>query len=237
MEVMPDGAYIISDEISIDGNGASNLIFSRGWLLEILELSLGEYFFFSDGEEVRPASRHFGVFYPAFTIVRSYVKNIKGKVNGIGSVNSFPSLPAGPIIFDTEFGGPFTDLKQAAEVLGSAGNIRTLEINTSPSLLSIKAKRLIDANFLVYPSISKIARRLNVSPEHMSRQFKRDYGLCPSSYLHQLRVSEATFRLAVGEEIIEISHEVGYNDLSRFYKQFRKATDTSPAACRSSFKK
>ena len=30
----------------------------------------------------------------------------------------------------------------------------------------------------------------------------------------------------------QVYGEVGYNDLSRFYKQFRKATRTSPAACR-----
>ena len=57
--------------------------------------------------------------------------------------------------------------------------------------------------------------------------------MSPSAYLHHLRVAEATFRLAVGEPIIEISMDVGYNDLSRFYKQFHKVTKTSPAVCRS----
>jgi two-component system response regulator YesN len=73
---------------------------------------------------------------------------------------------------------------------------------------------------------------LNISHEHLSRQFKKDYGLSPSAYLHKLRVAEATFRLTLGEEIIDISQDVGYNDLSRFYKQFKKATHTSPAVCR-----
>ena len=76
------------------------------------------------------------------------------------------------------------------------------------------------------------ADRLKVSHEHLSRQFKKDYGLTPSAYLHKLRVAEATSRLSKGEEIIDISLDVGYNDLSRFYKQFRKATRTSPAVCR-----
>ena len=87
-------------------------------------------------------------------------------------------------------------------------------------------------NYLVYPSIARIADRLKVSHEHLSRQFKKDYALTPSAYLHKLRVAEATFRLALGEEIVDISLDVGYNDLSRFYKQFRKATRTSPAVCR-----
>jgi AraC-like DNA-binding protein len=42
--------------------------------------------------------------------------------------------------------------------------------------------------------------------------------------------------LARGEEIISVSQEVGYNDLSRFYKQFRKTTKTSPGACQTLMK-
>jgi len=30
--------------------------------------------------------------------------------------------------------------------------------------------------------------------------------------------------------------DVGYNDLSRFYKQFRKKTQTSPGECRETLK-
>jgi AraC-like DNA-binding protein len=52
-----------------------------------------------------------------------------------------------------------------------------------------------------------------------------------------LRVADATFRLSKGEPIIEISQDVGYNDLSRFYKQFRKSTNTSPGACRDTMNK
>ena len=55
--------------------------------------------------------------------------------------------------------------------------------------------------------------------------------MTPSQYLHQLRVAEATIRLSIGEPIVDISQGVGYNDLSRFYKQFRRKTRTSPAAC------
>jgi AraC-like DNA-binding protein len=54
----------------------------------------------------------------------------------------------------------------------------------------------------------------------------------PSSYLRQLRVADAPLRLAQGEEIINVSHDMGYNDLSRFYKQFRQTTETSPGACK-----
>jgi len=232
MQILDDGGYAISGRFDIPGEGESNFVFARGWLVEIVEVEQGEYRFISDGKEVSAARRRFGVFYPPFSLIRTFVKDAKGIVRGVGAVERPAQLPTTPFIFETDFDSDFTAISEASEVLASARRRRSIEVNTSPSLISIKAKRLIDENYLIYPSISRIAARMKVSPEHLSRQFKRDLGISPSSYLHQLRVADATFRLSVGEEIIDISHEVGYNDLSRFYKQFRKSTRSSPAACR-----
>ena len=109
-------------------------------------------------------------------------------------------------------------------------NRQSIDSCPSASLLSVKAKRLIDENYLAYPSIARIAERLGVSHAHLSRQFKRDFGMSPSEYLRRLRVADAPLRLARGEEIINVSLEVGYNDLSRFYKQFRKLQYLTEAA-------
>jgi AraC-like DNA-binding protein len=237
MKRLADGAYAIADEIVIEGEGSSHFIFARGWLLEIVELRGGDYYFHSDGGEVRPHGPRFGVFYPPFTLVRCFVANVRGSVRGIGSVEDIPGLPKMPFIFETDFDRDFDGLDDAIGVLDAGRDRRSIEVNTKPSLVSLRAKRLIDENYLVYPSIGRIAGRLRVSPEHLSRQFKRDYGLSPSAYLHQLRVAEATFRLSLGEEIVDISGDVGYNDLSRFYKQFRKTTRTSPAVCRTMIRK
>ncbi len=227
-----DGGYAIKDRIEIPGEGSSIFTFARGWLLEVLDLEQGEYYFICDGNAVRPQGRHFGVFYPPFTIALPYVNDVKGTVCGFGSVEQFPQLPAAPFIFETDFAEELIGAAAAFDILASARGPQSIEVNTKPSLISIKAKRLIDENYLIFPSISRIAARIGISPAHVSRQFKRDFGLSPSAYLHQLRIADATLRLSLGEEIIDISQEVGYNDLSRFYKQFRKNTRTSPAACR-----
>lgn len=236
MKLLSDGSYSIEDEVSIDGEGPSHFIFGRGWLLELLELDSGDFYFFNDGKEVRPRGPRFGIFYPSFSIVRSFVKSMRGRVQGIGAVETLPGLPDAPLIFETDFRGPFTSAGQALNVLQFARHRQSIEGNSGPSLLSLKAKRLIDENFQVYPSIARIAGRLGVSHSHLSRQFKNDYEISPSAYLHQLRVAEATHRLATGEPIIDVSMDVGYNDLSRFYKQFHKVTQTSPAVCREMLK-
>lgn len=239
MQAQPDGTFSFNDRIDIRGDGASFFVFGEAWLLEILDLTSGEFFFFCDGEEVRPRQRlRFGIYYPPFTIIKSGVKEMKGRVTGVGAVAEPPAgLPAFPAIFETDFKGELTGLVQAVEIIRGAGRIRSIEFNSRPSPVSVRAKKLIDENYRVYPSIGRIAARLGVSHEHTTRCFKRDYGMSPSAYLHQLRVAEATHKLSLGEEIIDISMDVGYNDLSRFYKQFRKATKTSPGECRTMLKK
>jgi AraC-like DNA-binding protein len=232
MQVLQDGGYTYNDQLAIDGEGTTDFVFARGWLLEVVDLEAGQYFFLSDGKEVRPAQNRFGVFYPSFTFVRAFAQNIKGRMTGIGNERSYLELPNNPFIFETDHRGEFASIDQAFEVLRRSRNRQSIEVRSEPSRVSGSAKRLIDENYLVFPSIARIADRLKVSHEHLSRQFKKDYGLSPSAYLHKLRVAEATFRLSLGEEIVDISLDVGYNDLSRFYKQFRKATDTSPAMCR-----
>lgn len=237
MERRPDGSFSFSDPIEIGGEGRSFFVFGAAWLMEILELGSGEFFFESDGKDIKPEGKRFGIFYPPFTIVRSCVRDMKGRVNGIGAVGDPPKgMPGSPVIFGTDFEGDLTSAEQAAGILREASNIRSIGFNTKPSLVSIRAKKLIDENYHVYPSIARIADRIDVSHEHLTRQFKRDLGMTPSAYLHQLRTAEATQKLSMGEEIIDISMDVGYNDLSRFYKQFRKNMGTSPGDCREQLK-
>jgi len=232
MRTFADGFYLIDEQVSISGEGVSPFVFGNGWMLEIVDVESGEFYFFSDSTAVKPSSRRFAVFYPPFSIVRSYVKNLKGRVTGVGTAANSASPTAFPTIFETEFVGPFTSVAQASDVIRKGRGHRSIEPNTTLSLLTRRAKRLIDENYLAFPSIARIAERLNVSHAHMSRQFRLDLEMTPSEYLHHLRVADATFRLSLGQEIIDISHNVGYNDLSRFYKQFKKKTAASPASCR-----
>lgn len=239
MVSLTDGSYAIEDELEIKGEGASPFVIGAGWLLEILELESGEFYFLRGEEKIIPHDKRFMILYPPFSIVRLYIKNPKARWKGLaGPTETFPKgLTTVPIIFETSFNDAPDGIEQLKRMMGKSFNRQSIEINPNPSLLSIKAKKLIDENYLIYPSIARIAARLNVSHEHLTRQFKKDFQISPSAYLHQVRVADATFRLSKGEEIIEVSQDVGYNDLSRFYKQFRKNTRVSPGSCRETMKK
>lgn len=236
-ENLPGGLYFFEDEL--DGNNVfnANIITCAGWLLELIELESGEIFFQTGAQEIRPNPKRLGIFYPPFSITRPCFKNTKGFARGIAGMAELPAKFAKkPIVFETNFTASPKSIEQIIEIFDSSRNIQSVEACPKPSLLSIKAKRLIDDNYQIFPSIARIAGRLKVSHEHLTRQFKRDFGMSPNAYLHKLRIADATFRLTQGEKIINISNDVGYNDLSRFYKQFRKSTANSPGFCQTAIK-
>lgn len=230
---LPDGAYLFEDKLEVKGTLTARVITCAAWLLELYELKAGELFFISGEAHIHPHTKCFGVFYPPFTISQPCFKNARGRLVGVAATASLPAeLMTVPVVFETSLTESPSSAAQVIEIVRAGESRQAIEMNPKPSLLSLKAKKLIDANYLAYPSIARVATRLNVTHEHLSRQFKRDFHLSPSNYLRQLRVADAPLRLARGEEIINVSQDVGYNDLSRFYKQFRKTTNTSPGACK-----
>ncbi|HXD32115.1 MAG TPA: AraC family transcriptional regulator [Pyrinomonadaceae bacterium] len=234
---LPDGSYLFQDQLILDGSLTARVITCTAWLFELYQLTRGAVSFVSGPVIVRPATRVFAVVYPPFSITKLSFKSARGKLIGLARNDGLPSqFPRVPLLFDTEFTDVPSGVEQVVKILIESTNRQDVSAFPNPSLLSLKAKRLIDENYSDYPSIARIARRLGVSPEHLSRQFKSDFEISPSSYLHQLRLADAPLRLAKGEDIINVSEDVGYNDLSRFYKQFRKSTSTSPGACRNLLK-
>lgn len=232
-KLLPDGAYLFEDELELEGLVTMPIITCAAWLLELYELRSGELFFISSKERVSPATKRFGVFYPPFSITQPAFTNLKGRLIGIAATEALPpEFRATPIVFEAASIKAPGSSDQAIEILYAGDNRQSIALSPDASLLSLKAKRFIDENHLAYPSIARIAQRLGVSHAHLSRQFKGDFGMSPSDYLRKLRVADAPLRLVRGEEIINVSMDVGYNDLSRFYKQFRKTTNTSPGACK-----
>jgi AraC-like DNA-binding protein len=227
---LPDGTYLFEDDLEIRGTVTARVITCTGWLLELCDLEAGELFFSRGKTDIRPKGKRFGVCYPPFTIARLCFINARGSILGLAGTAPLPAGNAtAPFIFETMLP---RQARPAAEILKEARSRQSIDANPNASSLSIKAKKLIGETRSSYPSIARIAARLGVSNAHLSRQFRRDYGMSPREYLHQLRIADAPLQLARGDAIADISLDSGYGDLSRFYKQFGKATKSSPGRCR-----
>lgn len=197
-------------------------------MIERVELESGEMYFYSDGEPVKPDSTAFCVFYPSYSIIDLFIRDLRGSVKGLGSIHRDDRLPRQPFIFEKDDPANL----ETDDLIRLASNGRSIEIATKPSLVSLRAKRVIDGEYLNDTSIASVADTVGVSHEHLTRQFRADYHLTPNEYLHRLRMAEANYKLAKGDQIADVSGDVGYNDLGRFYKQFKKQNKTSPGNCR-----
>jgi ligand-binding sensor domain-containing protein/AraC-like DNA-binding protein len=85
-------------------------------------------------------------------------------------------------------------------------------------------------------TLKKLAQRLNIHSNHLSRIINEQFGKSYSDYINQRRISEAQRRLADpalhNKSIMDIMYDVGFYSKSTFNAAFRKFTGTSPSAYR-----
>jgi len=86
-------------------------------------------------------------------------------------------------------------------------------------------------------SIESLAVKFGLSNRSMIRRFKTSAGLTPSNYLQEVRLDAATkFLVQSNKTIDEITHAVGYEDISSFTKLFKRKAGMSPSTYRARFK-
>ncbi len=78
-----------------------------------------------------------------------------------------------------------------------------------------------------------LANLLEYSYEHLSREFKRVYGISPVDYLNLLRIEKAKQLLQSPRAgISQIAYACGFNDPTYFARLFKKHTGLSPSKFR-----
>ncbi|HKQ59700.1 MAG TPA: AraC family transcriptional regulator [Candidatus Polarisedimenticolaceae bacterium] len=92
-----------------------------------------------------------------------------------------------------------------------------------------RAKTFIGQNYQRRISLSSIAGRLGVSPNYLSRTFRREAGVTLTAYVQGVRLRYARELLAEGRQnISEIAYRVGYQNYRDFYRNFVKYENASP---------
>ncbi len=82
-------------------------------------------------------------------------------------------------------------------------------------------------------SLSLVARELAVSPNYLSRIFRREAGMTLTAYIQRIRLRHALQMLGrSGSSISEIAYRVGYQNYRDFYRNFVKYENASPSAVR-----
>jgi AraC-like DNA-binding protein len=204
------------------------------WVLSVVSLERGRVRFVRDAERVVPSAKRYGLFIPPYGILQYEFHHVRQRCEIlIGEAMSPGSFPREPIVFSPPRSTLPTALAAVPKFLADATDVRSVLRCSSPSAMSRRAKKEIDAHFDEPHSFAALAERLGVSHPAMTRGFKRDYGMAPAKYRTALRVFRSALTLLQGEEIAATAFRVGFEDLGRFYKQFRGVTGTTPARYRS----
>jgi AraC-like DNA-binding protein len=173
------------------------------------------------------------VFLPPFAIVQAVLERCD--VTSVALAfrpAASDALPRQPVLLSPSMDGP---PRSTHDVLG---RLRGVEMATAigraddPAPLAANAKTVIDREYGTPLPIGGIATRLHASPAVLSRRFKEAYGMPPVRYRHHVRIMDALMRFADGAAPAEVFQEVGFDDLSRFYKIFRRVACAAPGSYR-----
>jgi len=205
---------------------ASRTIFGTGCLKG------GSLLFITDEGEVEIAEGDFGMFIPPFSIYRC-----RGAFESIelsllvSAKDLYNKCPSAAAIFPTDGDVFFGEESQVDKLLTLFDNRIPFRQGMSPDIKAAEARKMIEAEYEELTEVSEIAGRLGLENWELSRIFKKSFGIGPLRYLNNLRTNEAVYRIldsGKNSKIIDIAFNVGFRDLSRFNKQFRKFTRFIP---------
>ena len=92
----------------------------------------------------------------------------------------------------------------------------------------------IDREYAKPLDVEALARGVNISAGHLSRQFKLAYGESPYSYLMTRRIERAMALLRLGDlSVTEICFAVGCSSLGTFSTRFTELVGVPPSTYRS----
>ncbi len=82
-------------------------------------------------------------------------------------------------------------------------------------------------------SLAEVADTAHLSPSHLAHRFRRQVGVGYQQYVTKLRIDAAKVMLAEGGlPVAVIAEDVGYPNLTNFYRLFQRETGFTPAAWR-----
>jgi AraC-like DNA-binding protein len=109
---------------------------------------------------------------------------------------------------------------------------RSLQLSAATDANSLRAdriKQLIDAQYFSNLSSQDIASRMGISTRYVNTIYKERFQMTPLQYLTEVRINHAKKLLVESEkDIATISFEVGYENLTTFYRVFKQTTGSAP---------
>lgn len=227
------GLLRLDQEVCATGEERGLDATGRFWMFAVVEVKHGAVEYVSDSQTRSAPAQVFGVSVPPFSILEVVLNRTKSHSKAFVSREKLsPTLPCEPVAFDiasSRIPDSIPDLIQ--EYSERSATIRIGRCRRPPPL-ALRTKAAIDETYALQIPLSAIAVELGTSSSAMSRAFKRSYGIPPVRYRHLIRIMDGMMRLLDGEPVISVFQDVGFEDLSRFYRHFKQYMLSTPSAYR-----
>jgi AraC-like DNA-binding protein len=92
----------------------------------------------------------------------------------------------------------------------------------------------LDMNYMESYNRKALAQRFNLNEDYIGQLFKKTTGTSISNYIYDRRIDAAALLVRdTNSKIIDIAYHVGFDNLTHFYRCFRKKTGMTPKDYRS----
>ena len=167
--------------------------------------------------------------------VSKYIINTTKEINGSDEVN----IDAQKLLANIMLAKTWSEIEVVFNTLfkyiSENNDINSKEKDIS--LLVKRAKSLTHEFYSQGITLEEISDRLNVTPEYLGTQFKKEIGETFSIYIKKYRINKAKkLLLSTNLKLYQISERVGYNDPKYFSKVFKERTNYLPLEYRKLYK-
>ena len=226
------GQLAIAQRFEVTGRYPAVLVTGRHWFASLVTVHRGELGF-RDGHGYRPQRSPFLLYLPPGALVRMPLTGAAVETIGIAGnelPSAWPQVPlAVPCALDQ---AQALQVTRVADSLSSASarNIIDADIGVDPRASTLR--RILFERALAPNPVGHAARLSGAAPAVLSRRFVAHYGLTAREYCQRVRIISAVFTLFGGLSIAHAALDSGWQDLSRFYRQFRRHTSETPGRYR-----
>jgi AraC-like DNA-binding protein len=113
-------------------------------------------------------------------------------------------------------------------VVCSGDVVASLDPDAGVAALLVRARAALHAAVGALAPVRAAAEAARMAPETLTRRFAAAYRITPKRYCQRARLFDAAILLFDGASVLDAALRAGFNDLSRFYTQFRRLLGGTP---------
>jgi AraC-like DNA-binding protein len=211
-----------SEQIDID-------VFADFWSVAILPSNSPQIGLIFNNEEYK-FTGPVCFFIPAHSIVKWRLPQGHLSWFGIMSTKNIHTPYREPMALSSEeIPELFRNEEDVARWIGRAKPLQQIGLCTAKNIIAEKTKAFIDNHFQAHFHLTQISDPLGVSGAYLTKEFKKEFGITPQEYKNKKRVYKAMQRFMFSKfSASQMAYEVGFNDYSRFAKNFLQALSANP---------